>query len=142
MIGLLISGHGEFASGLQSSIQLIAGEQENMEYVDFVATDSTEDLEQKVRQALTRLQECTEILILCDLVGGSPFKVAATISVNEPNIAVIGGTNLPMAIEVSLTKNYLPFSELIAVAIDAGKNAIQLFEWKRSAPVDIEEDGI
>ena len=35
MIGLIVTGHGNFGSGLTSSLNLIAGEQENYQYVDF-----------------------------------------------------------------------------------------------------------
>lgn len=37
MIGLLVTGHGHFATGLGSSLKLIAGEQENVEFdEDFI----------------------------------------------------------------------------------------------------------
>ena len=36
MVGLIISGHGNFASGLRTSLKLIAGEASNIEYVDFI----------------------------------------------------------------------------------------------------------
>ena len=35
MIGLLITGHGHFATGLNSSLELIAGQQQNIALVDF-----------------------------------------------------------------------------------------------------------
>ena len=47
MIGLIVTGHGHFASGLTSSLKLIAGEPKNYAAVDFEETDSTEDLAKK-----------------------------------------------------------------------------------------------
>ena len=44
MVGLLITGHGHFATGLGSSLRLITGNTENIEYVDFEADHSTETL--------------------------------------------------------------------------------------------------
>ena len=38
MVGLIISGHGNFASGLRTSLKLIAGEASNIEYVDLSET--------------------------------------------------------------------------------------------------------
>nr|WP_313781859.1 hypothetical protein [Paenibacillus larvae] len=35
MNGLIVSGHGTFASGLQSAAKLIAGDQPNVGFVDF-----------------------------------------------------------------------------------------------------------
>ena len=47
MIGLILSGHGNFASGLHTSLKLIAGDHSNVEYVDFEEIDSTETLMDK-----------------------------------------------------------------------------------------------
>ena len=55
MIGLIISGHGNFASGLRSSLKLIAGEPINVEYVDFEETDSTETLKEKYYTSLNQV---------------------------------------------------------------------------------------
>ncbi len=52
MVGLIISGHGNFASGLRTSLKLIAGEASNIEYVDFIETDSTESLMDKYLNSL------------------------------------------------------------------------------------------
>ena len=41
MIGIVVSGHINFASGMESAVRAIAGEQEQMTYVDFVETMSS-----------------------------------------------------------------------------------------------------
>lgn len=130
MNGLIITGHGSFASGLQSSVKLIAGEQPNIEYVDFVESDSTDDLETKLSAALSRLEEADGILFLCDLVGGSPFKTAATLSAKKMNIAVIGGANLAMIIETAIMKDNFTVDELKNMAVNSGKEGIKAFEIK------------
>ena len=130
MNGLIITGHGSFASGLQTSVKLIAGEQLNIEYVDFVESDSTADLEKKLNGALNRLEEVEGVLFLCDLVGGSPFKTAVTLSVQRPDAAVIGGANLAMIIETAIMKDNLPIEELKTMAVNSGKAGIKAFEAK------------
>ena len=97
MIGLIISGHGNFASGLHTSLKLIAGESDNIEYVDFEATDSIEDLRGKYLNSLQNLDKCDSILALSDLAGGSPFKTLVEIKteIDKP-MEVIAGNNLPM----------------------------------------------
>ena len=76
MVGLLITGHGHFATGLGSSLRLITGNTENIEYVDFEADHSTETLAHNLNQAFDRLKNCDGVLVLSDLAGGSPFKTA------------------------------------------------------------------
>ena len=79
MIGLIISGHGNFASGLHTSLNLIAGEPSNVEYIDFEEIDTIETLREKYYLALKNLSHCESILALSDLAGGSPFKTLVEI---------------------------------------------------------------
>ena len=85
MVGIIVTGHGNFATGLTSSVKLIAGMPELYETVDFVQEDSVEDLETNLNAAIDNLKEdCKEgILIFTDLVGGSPFKTSVEISLTR-----------------------------------------------------------
>lgn len=143
MIGLIISGHGNFASGMRSSLKLISGEQDNVEFVDFEENDSIDTLKEKYMASLENLKECTGILALCDLTGGSPFKtlVELKISLNKP-MEVIGGSNLPMLIEISMTKDFIDnLSALTNSAIDTGKNGVCKYEYIVHEELEC-EDGI
>ena len=81
MIGIVVTGHGHFASGLTSSVELIGGKPEHYHAVDFVQEDSTDDLEKKLEAAFASLKDCTDgILVFTDLVGGSPFKVSVELA--------------------------------------------------------------
>ena len=62
MIGLLITGHGQFATGLKSSLELITGITEHIKYVDFPG-DSTEVLAAEQNKALDELKDCDGVLI-------------------------------------------------------------------------------
>ena len=42
MIGLIVTGHGNFATGITSSLRLIVGEISDYEAVDFLPEDSIE----------------------------------------------------------------------------------------------------
>ena len=79
MIGLIVTGHGHFASGMTSSINLIAGAQENYIAVDFDG-EGTEKLENDLKEAIDKLSNCEGIIIFSDLAGGSPFKTAVLLT--------------------------------------------------------------
>ena len=98
MIGLIVTGHGNFASGLTSSLKLIAGEPKNYVAVDFLESYSVEDLERELNKAFDELKDCEGILVLSDLGGGSPFKTAVMTGYPKGNVEVIAGSNLPMLI--------------------------------------------
>lgn len=143
MIGLIISGHGNFASGLRTSLKLIAGEPCNIEYVDFEATDSIEDLRKKYYASIENLNNCSSILAFSDLAGGSPFKTLVEVKTEiEKPMEVIGGTNLPMLLEISMTKDIIDdLNSLAESAIEIGKNGVVKFELLIHEDEEI-EDGI
>lgn len=143
MIGLIISGHGHFATGLHSSLKLIAGEATNTQFIDFEEEDSTETLKEKYVQALSNLDTCDEVLALTDLAGGSPFKTLVELSTeHSKRIEVIGGSNLPMILEISMIKDI--FSDLDSLsesALTTGKDSIVKFALVEHTEIE-DEDGI
>lgn len=143
MIGLLITGHGHFATGLNSSLELIAGAQPNVEVVDFQAEHSIETLKGNLEKALDNLKEYNGVLVLSDLPGGSPFKTSVELKFERPDqpIEVISGTNLPLLVSTAtmatIFDNPLELSEAM---IPEGKESIIRFELVISD--DEEEDEI
>ena len=53
MIGIVVTGHGNFATGLTSSVKLIAGMPECYQTVDFVQENSVDDLEANINEAIS-----------------------------------------------------------------------------------------
>lgn len=144
MVGLLVTGHGHFATGLGSALQLIAGNAENLAFVDFEADHSTEILTENLNKALDEMKTCDGVLVLADLAGGSPFKAAVECKAARPEqpIEVVAGTNLSMLVEgfvgMSAYNNPLDMANAL---IPAGKNYIVRFEQKDHEDNE-EEDGI
>ena len=130
MIGMLVIGHGHFASGISSSVQLIAGLPEKYLYVDFLENESYEKLEKKIQNAILELNDCQSILVFSDFAGGSPFRIATQIAENsEKRIEVITGVNPGMLIELAMARGFVnDLDELIEMAIDTGKDQVAHFE--------------
>ncbi len=144
MVGLLITGHGHFATGLGSSLKLITGNTENIVYVDFEADHSTDTLTENINKGLDELKDCDGVLVLSDLAGGSPFKSAVECKVARPDqaIEVLAGSNLPMLIEGSMAM--AAFDSPLDMAqslIETGKDYIVRFELTAHED-NAEEDGI
>lgn len=128
MIGIIVTGHGHFASGITSSIELICGKQEKYVAIDFDG-EGTEKLENDLRNAFEELKECEGIIVFSDLAGGSPYKLAAIEAENHQNAKVLSGTNLPMLCEISMARTMIEdFETLVTMAINTGKDGIQVFE--------------
>lgn len=144
MIGLLITGHGHFATGLSTSLQLITGINDHIVYVDFEADHSTETLTENLNKALDTLKDCDGVLVLSDLAGGSPFKAAVECKYARPDqkIEVVAGSSLPMLITaatlIEIYDNPLDMAEEV---MNTGKEYIVRYEMEEHVD-DAEEDGI
>ena len=145
MLGLLVTGHGHFATGLNSSLELIAGAQPNVALVDFEADHSIETLKDNLTKALDSLKEYDGVLVLSDLPGGSPFKTAVELKFERPDqaIEVISGTNLPLLIASStMTAVFESPLDLAEAMIPEGKDSIIRFELAARVEEEADEDGI
>ena len=145
MLGLLVTGHGHFATGLNSSLELIAGAQPNVALVDFEADQSIEVFKDNLTKALDSLKEYDGVLVLSDLPGGSPFKTAVECKFERPDqaIEVIAGTNLPLLIASStMTAVFESPLDLAEAMMPEGKDSIIRFELAARVEEDSDEDGI
>jgi len=140
MVGILITGHGIFAEGIGSSLEVIIGEQAQLAKVNFLKEDSTETLKEKIIKGIEEVDTGDGVMIFADLVGGSPFKVAAMLSLEKGNIEVLGGTNIQSIMEIAFMRE-IPLKELAKKADQAAQNAAQLFELKVKEEME-EEEGI
>jgi len=125
MIGIVVSGHINFASGVQSAVGAIAGEQAQMKFVDFVETMSTDDLEADLRAAAAEVNSGEGVLFLTDIPGGSPSNRASVIMMDTPLVEVIGGANLPMIANAAFERDGVELSELVEIVLEIGHSCIQ-----------------
>lgn len=143
MIGIIITGHGHFATGMASSLEVIAGKKENVAFVDF-DDDSTDSLANKLTDAMHSLSHLDGILVLADLTGGSPFKTAVECGMKcDKKVEVIGGINLPMVIELTMAREFIADLEnLTTMGLKTGKDNITRFEFVAHKEDAEDGDGI
>lgn len=126
-VGIIVTGHGRFAEGITSSINLIAGPQENYAAVNF--EHEVDELESDLNAAIQSLKDCSGIIIFTDLAGGSPYKTAAMIAANYENVEIIAGTNLPMLAEIVMSRSFMDDVKSMAeMAVNTGKDMISRFD--------------
>lgn len=142
MIGLIVTGHANFGSGMTSSVNLIAGEQEAYRYVDFLPTYGTEELTEEIAKAMDELKDCEGIIIFTDLMGGSPFNVAASLGYGKENVRIVAGTNLPMLVEIVMSRKFMDdLDGLVESVLETGKEQVTKYEFKQVVQEE-SEDGI
>ena len=125
MIGFILTGHGEFAPGLASALELVAGRQEGFKVVPF-DVDKAADYPELIHSEIAAMREQTDgVVVFCDLLGGTPFNQAMMAAATTPGVEVVTGTNLPMLLETLSTR--MPDStvdELVECALAAGKMGV------------------
>jgi PTS system, IIA component len=136
---IVLVGHGHFATGIYSSLQLIAGDQENVEAIDFVEGMSADELKQKILLAISNEEK---VLILSDLLGGTPFKVSSTIMGENPTktMNVLSGLNLAMLMEAVFARMAHGFDEVADKAVAAAQSGIVNGKELFSTDVEAEEE--
>lgn len=143
MIGIIVTGHGNFATGLTSSVELITGTHEDYKAIDFDGVISPDQLLELYEQAMVELKNCEHIYIFTDLMGGTPFRMAATATLKHDNLTVFAGTNLAMIIECVMARSFANDALSFAKQVEAsGKTQVMIYENVEKEDEDTEEDGI
>lgn len=127
MVGFILTGHGHFANGLKSALDMVAGDQEAFTIVPFegsAAATYGDDL----RAAITAMRAETDgVLVFVDLLGGTPFNQAMLVTQEIPGVRVITGTNLPMLLECLFVRNAngaMTVDEVTELALEVGPAGI------------------
>lgn len=144
MIGIIVTGHGDFAKGLTSAVELIAGAQPQYEVVTFRQDKTPEVLNADIRAAIQNVDQGDGVLIFTDLLGGTPFKESAMITTEVQNVEVLAGTNLAMLLEASLMRmGEVEVTDFAISLAQTGAAQVSRFEMPSASDnEDEDEDGI
>ncbi len=97
---LILVGHGQYASGVASAVSMLSGNEEAVSFVDFTPVVSPDEFESRLRG----VAECgEEVVIICDLVGGTPYNRACVIAHGNDQVKVVAGMNLAAILEAALS---------------------------------------
>ena len=97
MIALLIATHGLFGDELLKSAAGLLGPTADTAALAFMPSQGKEDLVGMMGTARARF-ESKKLLILVDLVGGTPFNAAMMLAAAD-QAEVLSGVSLPMLVD-------------------------------------------
>ncbi|RDY29187.1 PTS sugar transporter subunit IIA [Romboutsia weinsteinii] len=132
---IIITGHGKFGTGLKTSLNLIVGEYNFVNPIDFTEEKSPESLKEEIRSLVRETDK--KVYIFTDLAGGTPFKVSSELTLDYDNIEVFCGTNLPMLVESTMMLSLGCDIDCDGIK-DAGINSIR----PQAKTVTFADDGI
>ena len=123
MLGIIICGHGGFASGMEQAMLQILGEQEAVVAIDFPESSTTALLQDQCETALTQVERGDGVVFLTDLLG-NPFRVASTLALRQPGREVVTGTNLQLLLEMVMERGELTPSQFREQALCCGHRGL------------------
>ncbi len=126
MIGIVIVTHSQLGDALIEAAEFIIGKRpEALVSVSIDLNESAEVLRGKIATGIKKVKSKEGVLILTDMFGGTPSNLSYSF-LEEGQIEVISGVNLPILIQAANTRAKLDLTKL-AVKLEAfGKKSISL----------------
>lgn len=128
-VGVVVVTHGQLATELVNSAEMIVGDLPHFVAVSIGWHDDVDRAREEIGRAIERVGGSAEaggapkpVLVLTDMFGGTPANLAVTFVSAE--VEVITGVNLPMLIKLARPQTG---DNLLAIARDMredGRNAI------------------
>jgi len=125
MIGVLIVTHGGLAREFRSALEHVVGPQEQIETISIGPDDDLEMRRSDMLSALARVDTGKGVVVLTDMFGGTPSNLAIS-AMDQSNVEVIAGVNLPMLVKLVSVRGECGLEEAITLAQEAGRKYISV----------------
>ncbi len=128
-LGVVVVTHGQLATELVNSAEMIVGDLPNFAAVAIGWHDDVDRAREDIGRALDRVRttagvgdEPACVLLLTDMFGGTPTNLAVTFV--TPDVEVVTGVNLPMLIKLARPPKQASLAALAREMREHGRNAI------------------
>ena len=96
-VGMLLLSHGTLCEGVLDAMRVLGCDTEQIRAIPLDMESEMDAYTQQVSQAIDALDRGGGVLVIVDLLGGTPFNRACMLR-EEKNIEVLAGMSLPMCI--------------------------------------------
>ncbi|GAA3011317.1 PTS sugar transporter subunit IIA [Tetragenococcus solitarius] len=98
----LIATHGELSKGMIDAAQLIAGNNNDLDYFSMTKSKGQEEAEEEVKNYLENKQG-KELVVLTDVFGGSVANLFTDFLLKGYEFQLVTGVNLPLVLTMLLS---------------------------------------
>lgn len=121
---IILVSHGKLAKGMKDTVEMIAGQQENLEAYEAYENGTSDDsFINDLKKSLASSKN-DDVIIVTDVLGGSVNNEATQLLKDHPNLTILTGMNLPLIITLVTTVNSGISDEKVSEAIDEGKKGV------------------
>jgi PTS system mannose-specific IIA component len=125
MIGIVLVTHGALAIEFKSALEHVVGPQENCETISIGPEDDMQQRRNDILSAVDAADGGDGVIILTDMFGGTPSNLAISVMQNR-DVEVIAGVNLPMLVKLARVRADQPIKEAVRIAAEAGRKYINV----------------
>jgi PTS system mannose-specific IIA component len=127
MIGILVVSHEPLGTALLHCTRHIFGRlPPQLAALDVIPDEDPDQALHSARELLKRINDGSGVIVLTDLFGATPARIAARLA--EPGrIVVIAGVNLPLLVK-ALTHRRVPLEQLSRQLLEGVRDTIVTIE--------------
>lgn len=120
--GVIVT-HGHLAGELLAAAEMIVGPISFISAVSIGWHDDVDAARDEVQRAITKVSQGAGVLLLTDMFGGTPTNIASMF-LDDGNIDVVTGVNLPMVIKLASQTSEVSLTETAQRVCDLGRQGI------------------
>ncbi len=125
MIGMVLVTHGRLAEEFIAATEHVVGAQENVRAISIGPDDDMEQRRKDIMDAVEAVDDGAGVVLLTDMFGGTPSNLAISM-MDQGEVEVIAGMNLPMLIKLATVREKSTLAEAAAIAQEAGRKYINV----------------
>ena len=135
---VILVSHGKFANGLNDALSMLAGNREDILSVGLENGKSVDEFVALFTEKVKDISTDDEVILLGDIIGGSPLTNATNVLVNKGiKTVILGGMNLPLALTTVLMKDTVSLDEIEDQVLEQARMAMQEFKIVEESEDDI-----
>ena len=135
---VILVSHGKFANGLNDALSMLAGNREDILSVGLENGKSVDEFTALFTEKVKDISTDDEVILLGDIIGGSPLTNATNVLVNKGiKTVILGGMNLPLALTTVLMKDTVSLDEIADQVLEQARMAMQEFKIVAESVYDI-----
>ena len=132
-IGVVLVTHGNLATELVKVMEHVVGPQTQLTTITIGPHDDMEKRREDILSSVQLVDQGRGVIILTDMFGGTPSNLAISI-MEQANIDIIAGVNLPMLIKLASVRSTETISDAVAQAREAGQKYIMVASQVLGSP--------
>lgn len=135
---VILVSHGKFANGLNDALSMLAGNRKDILSVGLENGKSVDEFVALFTEKVKDISTDDEVILLGDIIGGSPLTNATNVLVNKGiKTVILGGMNLPLALTTVLMKDSVSLDEIADQVLEQARMAMQEFKIVEESEEDI-----